>query len=346
MLIRLIGLPLVLLALGCLASAAEGKRLALIIIGDDSHALPDAQQQRRKPVDDAGSVSDALNRDGFEVMRGWYREVADVGNAPEAGNSHGMGTQTIKPSEPVAVTPLSSLFKPRKVQTVRIRPDGSVDTEATSSNAAATMAKGVPASNDMLFPARTVTAAGVLDTRGFVLSQRAAVLVDAPDDPQKVKTYVGSVTWRAEKVGPGQGRPSAWAVRAEVVVPEAKLGLSMLLQKNFDQQLPASHTIELHFMMQPGNTLGGINKIGVPQLRNADARKGTALDGSAVMIADNYFLVGLVRGDVEITNSDLLNNRNWIDIPFYFASGKLAKITFEKGEAGRHIIADAIRSWQ
>jgi hypothetical protein len=178
------------------------------------------------------------------------------------------------------------------------------------------------------------------------VSQRAALLVDAPTDPQKVKTYVGTVVWRVENVSPGQGQPLARAVRAEIDVQELNLKLSMLLQKNFEQQFPASHTIELRFTTPPGNPLGNVKQINVPQLRSDDQPTGDALAGVPVTITDNYFLVGLTRSNVEANNLNLLKSRNWIDIPFYFTSGTLAKITFEKGQSGQHVIEDAIQSWQ
>ncbi len=178
------------------------------------------------------------------------------------------------------------------------------------------------------------------------VAQRAALLVDAPDDPQKVKTYVGTVVWTTESVSPGQGQPLATSVRAEVEVPDAGLKLSMLIQKNFEAQFPASHTIELRFAPQPGNTLGSIKQINVPQLRKDDAPTGDSLAGLPVTITDNYFLVGLSRGDVVARNLDLLQSRNWIDVPLLFASGKVAKITFEKGPMGERLINNAIQSWQ
>ena len=48
----------------------------------------------------------------------------------------------------------------------------------------------------------------------------AALLIDAPDLPDKVKTYIGSVVWRLDSVPTGAGRPLGTAVHADVDIPE------------------------------------------------------------------------------------------------------------------------------
>ncbi|MBV9633514.1 MAG: hypothetical protein JOZ40_02705, partial [Methylobacteriaceae bacterium] len=75
------------------------------------------------------------------------------------------------------------------------------------------------------------------------VAYRAALLVEAPDDPQRVKTYVGTVIWRNDTASSGQGQPLAVTVRADVDIPEAKLKASMVLQKNTDPAFKASHTL-------------------------------------------------------------------------------------------------------
>ena len=166
----------------------------------------------------------------------------------------------------------------------------------------------------------------------IAVAQRAALLVDAPDDPQRVKTYVGTVVWHLDSVSPGQGQPLATAIKADVDIPDAQLKITMLMQKNPEPQLPASHTIEFHFLPQPGNTLGPVKQVNVPEMRkDDDAATGDPLSGVPVAITDNYFLVGLSRGAAESQNMRLMTERNWVDMSILFTSGKLGKLTFEKG---------------
>ena len=181
---------------------------------------------------------------------------------------------------------------------------------------------------------------------GIAVAQRAALLVDAPDDPQKVKTYPGTVVWHVDSVSPGQGQPLETAVKADIDIPDAKLKVTMLMQKNPEPQLPASHTIEFHFLPQPGNTLGNVKQINVPEMRkDDDAQTGDPLTGVPVAITENYFLVGLSRGAAESQNLRMIMERNWFDVSLLFAPNKLGKITFEKGASGQHVLEDAAKSW-
>ena len=186
---------------------------------------------------------------------------------------------------------------------------------------------------------------GTVDA-GIAVAQRAALLVDAPDDPQKVKTYPGTVVWHVDSVSPGQGQPLESAVKADIDIPDAKLKVTMLMQKNPEPQLPASHTIEFHFLPQPGNTLGNVKQINVPEMRkDDDAQTGDPLTGVPVAITENYFLVGLSRGAAETQNLRMIMERNWFDLSVLFAPNKLGKITFEKGASGQHVLEDATKAW-
>ena len=85
---------------------------------------------------------------------------------------------------------------------------------------------------------------------------RAALLVEAPEEASKVKTYLGSVVWKVDNVSNGPGDPLSMAVRAEIDIPEEKLQTVMTLQKNFDGGLPASHTMKIQFSEAADSPLG------------------------------------------------------------------------------------------
>ena len=177
------------------------------------------------------------------------------------------------------------------------------------------------------------------------VAQRAALLVEAPNEPNKVKTYVGTVVWRLDNVSSGAGQPLGTAVHADIDVPGDKLKGVLILQKNMDASLPASHTITVVFTVQPDSPTGGVKQISVPQLRQNDAPTGTTLMGVPVPIMENSFLIGLSRGGAEVTNIDLIKQRAWFDIPMLFDNGRIAKLTFEKGTSGTRAIDDAIAAW-
>ena len=138
------------------------------------------------------------------------------------------------------------------------------------------------------------------------VAQRAALLVEAPDEPGKVKTYLGTVVWKLDNVSNGPGQPLTTAVRADVDIPDDKMQVSLVFQKNLDPSLPASHTIKIRFTVAPDSPTGSVRQINVPQMRRDDTPSGDSLSGIPVPITDNVFLVGLTRGPPEDTNMDLL----------------------------------------
>ncbi|QAY94761.1 hypothetical protein CWB41_02570 [Methylovirgula ligni] len=178
------------------------------------------------------------------------------------------------------------------------------------------------------------------------VAYRAALLVEAPDEPNKIKTYVGTVIWKTENVSNGPGQPLASAVHGDIDVPDDKLKATIDIQKNNDPSLSASHTITVVFSIVPDSPTGGVKEISLPQLRNEDSPSGEALKGIVVPIMDNSFLVGLTRGDAEAHNADLLKKLEWIDIPIMLNNGRIAKLTFEKNTSGTRAINDAFASWQ
>ncbi len=178
------------------------------------------------------------------------------------------------------------------------------------------------------------------------VAYRAALLVEAPDEPSKIKTFRGTVVWRVDNVSNGPDEPLSMAVRAEIDIPEEKLQVAMTLQKNFDGTLPASHTVKLMFAVPQDSSFGNIKQISVLQMRREDNPTGESLKGITVPIMENSFLVGLARGHAEASNLDHLRSREWLDVPMVLGNGHIAKLTFEKGPSGQRALDDAMASWQ
>ena len=178
------------------------------------------------------------------------------------------------------------------------------------------------------------------------VARRAALLIEAPEEPSKIKTSLGTVVWRVDNVSNGPDEPLSTAVRADVDIPDEGLRADMTIQKNFDAILPASHTMKLRFFVRPDSPLANIKQISVLQMRREDTPTGEPLKGITVPVTENSFLIGLSRGDGEAFNLDLLRSREWFDVPMVLANGHIAKLTFEKGPSGRRAIDDAMASWQ
>jgi len=177
------------------------------------------------------------------------------------------------------------------------------------------------------------------------IAYRAAILMQAPNEPGGVKTYVGTVVWRRDSVNRGPNQQLSSAIRADVDLPEAGMKATMTIEKNYEPTLSASHTLSVHFDPAPDSPIGDVRAMNVPEMRRDDAPRGSPLQGMQVDVAPNVFLVGLYSAG-ETQNVDMIRSLNWIDIPMSLANGKIAKMTFEKGAAGAQIIDDVFNEWK
>jgi hypothetical protein len=192
--------------------------------------------------------------------------------------------------------------------------------------------------------ART-TPAGGSGSPIIPVAYRAAILMQAPNEPGGVKTYIGSVVWRRDSTNRGPNQQLANAVRADVEVPDAHFKMSMLIEKNFESALSMSHTMTVRFLPDADGPVGAVNQINVPEMRRDDAPKGAPLQGLPVDISPNVFLVGLASAS-EQQNIDMIRTQNWFDLPMSLANGRVAKVTFEKGPAGEKILNDVLAEWK
>jgi hypothetical protein len=178
------------------------------------------------------------------------------------------------------------------------------------------------------------------------VAQRAMLYEENQADPQTPKVTQARAIWRLDNMNIGQGQPLETVVRATVDVPDAKMSLSLLLRRNQDQTLPASHTIELAFTTAPGDPTRTVRDVGLLQFKNEETVRGTPVAGLPVPVKENLFLIGLsnLASDVE-RNTELMLRRNWIDLPIRFTSGQRAILSFEKGLAGEQVLNEAFRQW-
>lgn len=179
------------------------------------------------------------------------------------------------------------------------------------------------------------------------VAYRAVFYEEDAANPQAPKAFVGRVVWRLEDVNPGQGQPLEKAVSANIEIPDAGLTMKMVLRRNLDTTLPASHTVELTFTTRNGDSGRVIRDIGLLQFKNEEAARGTPVAGLPVPVRENLFLIGLsnLQSDIE-RNTELFVRRNWIDLPVRMASGQRAILSFEKGTTGEQVLNSAFSQWQ
>ncbi|BAQ48487.1 hypothetical protein [Methylobacterium aquaticum] len=182
-------------------------------------------------------------------------------------------------------------------------------------------------------------------TPDIAVAQRGTLYEENGPQGSAPKATQARVVWRLDAVNAGQGQPLQTVVRATIDVPEAGLNLVLVLRRNTDATLPASHIIELTFTATDANRT--VRDVGLIQFKDDETGRGSPVSGLPVPVRDNLFLIGLsnLKADIE-RNTDLLLKRNWIDLPIRYANGNRAILTFEKGNAGEKVMREAFEQWQ
>ncbi len=211
--------------------------------------------------------------------------------------------------------------------------------------AAPAPASPAPAAPAPAAPASPAPAKPASPTPVIPVAYRAAVLVQSPSEPGGVKTYIGVVVWSRGSSNRGPNQQLTSSIKANVDIPDAKFKMSMVIEKNYDSTLAASHTFTVHFEPAKGSPIGEVKAVNMPEMRADSAPKGSPLIGLPVDIAPNVFLIGLSSGS-EDKNVELIKSENWFDIPVRLADGRIAKVTFEKGVGGAKIISDVLAEWK
>jgi hypothetical protein len=176
------------------------------------------------------------------------------------------------------------------------------------------------------------------------VAQKAELWVAAPEEASKVKTFPGTVIWRLESMPAGAGQTLTPAIRGDIDIPGAGLKASLVIQKNLDATLSASHTINVSFDTA-GGEIKGVKTIAPLQMRRPEAQSGEQVAGVLVPITENNFLIGLMPGAREARNVTLLRAPLIIDLPMQLDNGRAATISLEKGPSGERVFLDALDAW-
>jgi hypothetical protein len=186
------------------------------------------------------------------------------------------------------------------------------------------------------FPSLQMPADGIRET--------AVLYEEVPSDP-KGQQFTGSVVWHTESIK-ADGKPDEFAARADIDIPSRGLRMRMLLKRNLDPSLPASHVIELTIAASGDFHGGGVGNVpGILMKSNQQAR-GTPLAGLAVKVTDGFFLVGLSSVEADQQRSlKLLLERSWFDIPIVYANQRRAILAINKGGAGEQVFKTVFTAW-
>jgi len=200
---------------------------------------------------------------------------------------------------------------------------------------------GAPAGQSTKIPDRVQSSDQVAP-----VAQRVVLYEDDPSEPQgQGKQYVGTVVWRTEQIK-ASGNQSDIAVRADVEIPDRKFKMTMSFRRNTDSSLPASHTVELTFILPPDFAGGSVANVPGILMKSNEQTRGVPLAGLAVKVTDGFFLLGLSNVEADrARNVQLLKERSWFDVPLVYTNQRRAIIAIEKGAPGERAFNEAFTAW-
>jgi len=154
--------------------------------------------------------------------------------------------------------------------------------------------------------------------------------------------YSGSVAWSR-----GVDELGLPILLAKANIPARNLNVELLIRRNSDQSLPASHLMEVNF--ETSETFSGGSIEGLPGilLKNEELVQGSPLIGASARVVKNSFLFALSAADQDvIKNTKLLKTQKWLDIALVYGTGKRAIITFEKDGAAQAMFDEVFKIWE
>ncbi|MEP7452206.1 transcriptional regulator [Phyllobacterium sp. SB3] len=262
--------------------------------------------------------------------------------------------QPAKPVQPAATTPTatpnSTEPKGEPKLTQRLLPDGQEidpgranDTpsvgEGTSVAASTTDPAAQPATPGQQPTGQTQPPAALpIGQKAFFYEERSG------QDAQRREE--GGVVWSVVQESPGNDLPPEPAIRAEVNIPELAIKLRMIIRRNGDKTLPASHLIEMIFTVPEGFAGGSIDNVSRMTFKDREEAPGSPLVAIPAKIADNFFIIAMNDAKTAVdTNTSLMRRMSWIDIPIAYKTGRRALITLEKGLPGERAFDEVLKSW-
>ncbi|CAN7695188.1 hypothetical protein ASC89_16025 [Devosia sp. Root413D1] len=183
-------------------------------------------------------------------------------------------------------------------------------------------------------------AAASVDPASLAGSQ--SLLLEASDSGTTgAVPFSGTVEW--SKGTDEMGLPT---LIGKANIPARNLAVDVLIRKNSDASLPASHLMEVNFRVTDSFIGGSIAGLPGVLLKNEELVQGTPLVGASARVVGNSFLFALSASPADITaNSSLLTSRKWMDLALIYATGKRAIITLEKDAAAETMFTEVVGEW-
>ncbi len=179
-----------------------------------------------------------------------------------------------------------------------------------------------------------------LDPANIAGSQ--SLLLEASDNGTTgAVPFSGTIEW--SKGTDEMGQPT---LVGKANIPARNLGVDVLIRKNSDTSLPASHLMEINFRVSETFIGGSIAGLPGVLLKNEELVQGTPLVGASARVVGNSFLFALSASQEDLTNNTtLLTQRKWIDLALIYATGKKAIITLEKDANAEQLFTEVFGAW-
>ncbi|MEO6013172.1 MAG: hypothetical protein ABIQ30_06255 [Devosia sp.] len=189
-------------------------------------------------------------------------------------------------------------------------------------------------------PTTAEEAVAAIDPASVAGSQ--SLLLEASDNGTTgAVPFSGTVDW--SKGTDETGLPT---LVGKANIPARNLSVDVLIRKNSDPSLPASHLMEINFTVSDSFIGGSIAGLPGVLLKNEELMQGVPLVGASARVVGNSFLFALSATPEDNTaNTNLLTSRKWMDLALIYASGKRAIITLEKDPAAEQMFNEVFAAW-
>lgn len=169
-----------------------------------------------------------------------------------------------------------------------------------------------------------------------------ALLLEASDSGSSgAVPYSGTVEWTRGTDELGQP-----TIEAKANIPARNMNVKVLIRKNSDATLPASHLMEIDFDLSDSFIGGGIGRVVGVLMKDKELVQGKPLVGASARVVGNSFLFALTADAKDVaTNEQLLQDRKWMDLALIYSTGKRAIITLEKSAAAETLFKDVMSIW-
>jgi hypothetical protein len=175
-----------------------------------------------------------------------------------------------------------------------------------------------------------------------VLAGSQSLLLEASADGRTgAVPFSGTVEWSEGTDELGQP-----TLIGRANIPARSLAVNLTIRKNTDPILPASHLMEVDFVVSDSFIGGAISSLPGVLLKDQELVPGTPLVGASARIVGNSFLFALSASETDETvNTNLLQTRRWMDLAVVYGTGRNAILTLEKDDEAQALFERVFGTW-